>query len=229
MWEFEKRLKTLLRSRKKVNLRSLISDASLVMIPVFDWWRVVIRVGCVSIGGAEIDFILWGTGGTSTERGKQWQMGGKNQDRLPRTRVSQSDVPLFTMAHKNNGWCLGTPDGDHGNHFFPKLLLDGLHFCPPVLSKTSSFVSAPLRGFVVVIFLWWLIRPARPHSTHRYLHWLMPDQDFLSRLGSPNLQNVSQYQLPPLLTQKVPSSLPDNYCCRKPPLLHHSSHNNCCW
>ena len=37
--------------------------------------------------------------------------------------------------------------------FFPKLLLDGLHFCPPVLSKTSSFVSAPLRGFIVVIFL----------------------------------------------------------------------------
>ena len=113
--------------------------------------------------------------------------------------------------------------------FFPKLLLDGLHFCPPVLSKTSSFVSAPLCGFVVVIFLWWLIRPARPHSTHRYLHWLMPEQDFLSRLGSPNLQNVSQYQLPPLLTQKVPSSLPGNYCCRKPPLLHHGSHNNCCW
>ena len=57
----------------------------------------------------------------------------------------------------------------------------------------------------------------------------MPEADFLLCLGSPNLQNVSQYQLPPVVTEKVPSRLPDNYCCRKPPLLHHaSSHNNGC-
>ena len=89
----------------------------------------------------------------------------------PDNRGSQSDLPLFTMAHKNNGWCPGTPDG---NHFFQNYYLMVYIFVHPgVLSKTSSFVSKfPELFWFVVIFLVWLIRPVPP-SLHTSLFALV--------------------------------------------------------
>ena len=64
-------------------------------------------------------------------------------------------------------------------------------------------VSSRLFWFVV-IFLWWLIRPVPP-SLHTSLFALVnAGPRFPPCLGSPNLQNVSQYQLPPVVTVKSP-------------------------
>ena len=194
------------------------------MIPVYDWWRVAISPGCVSIGWrgrrGNWFYIL---------RGEQTLSGGSSDKWEERTKTgnsgSQSDVPLFTMPHKNNGWCPGTPDGDHRNTYFFQPLYYGLYFCPAreFYLKDPHLSVAPLCGFVVVIFLWWLIRPAPP-SLHTSLFALVN-----ARARFPQLSRIPQFTkcLPISTSSRVPSLLPNNYCCRKAPLLHQGSHNNC--
>ena len=120
-----------------------------------NWWR---RNWFYTLQGR--GNIQWVSGEGSNDKWEERSKTGRG-----RTGGSQSDLPLFTMAHKNNGWCPGTPDGDHGNHFFQNYYLMVYIFVHPrVLSKTSSFVSK-FPTLLVCRDFSLMINPPRPALT----------------------------------------------------------------
>lgn len=146
----------------------MLFKACYCMIPVFDWWRVVIRAGCVSIGGAKIDFTLsrGRAGGTFSERGKQWQMGGKNQDRLPWTRGAPNQI-----CHCSQ-WPIKIMDDARARQMeimeiiFSKTITWWFTFLSTrvFLSKTSSFVRK-FPALMVCRDCSRMINPPRPALT----------------------------------------------------------------